>query len=178
MKKYLVIIVIALMVVVSTAYTQTCDCDSLQAQIDELTARIAALEGSATSAEAAEETATTGDFEPVVIGDYTLELIDWKIDTRKYSDEKYIEIHYRYTNNSSESKSFGWSIGRKAYQDGIGLNSTIITDSETVTDIRPGKSIEVRDGFKIRSEETEIELEFTPFMAYKAEPITRFIAIK
>ncbi len=179
MKKLLIFVVLALFATVSTVSAQTCDCEGLQAQIDALTARIEALEGNAPAADLApeQEAVEAGDFAPVVIGDFTVELVSWELGTTQYTNVNYIQINYRFTNNSTESASFGWEIGRKAFQDGIELKTHIFIDGETVTDIRPGKSIEVKDGFQIRNDQSEIELEFTPLIAYKPDIITRVIQL-
>ena len=51
-------------------------------------------------------------------------------------------------------------------------------DSEQVTDIRPGKSIEVIDSFKLRDDQSVVELEFRPFLVLKADPVTRFLNLQ
>ena len=178
MKKYCIFVVIALLAIMSSASAQTCDCEGLQAQIDALTARIEALEGNAPAVQDEPAAEISGDFEPVVIGDFTVELIGWELGTTQYTNIDYIQLNYRFTNNSSESASFGWKISRKAFQDGIELKTHLFLDGETTTDIRPGKSIEVKDGFQIRDNQTEIELEFTPLIAFKPDVITRIINIK
>ena len=179
MKKIFVFVLLAILAIVPSVYAQTCNCEDLQAQIDALTARIEALEGGAPVAEAVEEeAAASSDFEPVVIGDFTVEYISHEAKTAQYTGLKYIDIHYRFTNNSSEEASFGWKISRKAYQNDIELGSHIVMDSEQVTDIRPGKSIEVIDSFKLRDDQSVIELEFRPFLVLKADPVTRFLNLQ
>lgn len=173
----LFILLIVILAIVPAVSAQTCDCESLQAQIDALTARIEALEGGAPAEVEDEISEAAGSFEPVVIGDFTVELVDWELGVTQYTNVNYIQITYRFTNNSTESASFGWKIGRKAFQDGIELKSHLFMDGETVTDIRPGKSIEVKDGFQIRNDQSEVELEFTPLIAYKPDIITRVIQL-
>ncbi len=116
-----------------------------------------------------------GGFDPVIIGDFRLDYLGHSIQTATYTGTRYVEIRYNFTNNSSETTSFGWSISTKAFQDGIELTDYIILGSEAVTEIRPGKSITIKDGFQIRSETSAIELEFTPFLSLWADIISRTI---
>ena len=112
-------------------------------------------------------------FSPVEVGDFRLEYIGHSIETAAYTGTDYVEIRYRFTNNSTETTSFSWSISTKAFQNGIELNDYFLTGSESVTDIRPGMSIIVKDGFQIRSKQDWIELEFRPLLSLRPDTVTR-----
>ena len=175
MKKLFVFVLLATLSIISSVSAQTCDCENLQAQIDALTARIEALESGAPVTEAVEE--TSGEFEQVVVGDFTLDLIGWEL-KKSLTGDDYIEITYLFTNNSNDTASCGWKIQQTAYQDGIEAKSRIIMNSESTTDIRPGKSIEVKQGFTLRSLTEPIEIGYKPFLSSGDPVAVRFIEIK
>ena len=157
--------------------TCSCDCEALQAQIDELTARIAELESGAPAAGTAEE-APASDFEQVVVGDYTVDFVGYKFD-KSYDGKDTINITFHYTNNSSESKAYVWAIGLTAFQDGIELKDGYVADSERATEIRPGKSIDIIECFVLRSATEQIELEFDlPISFSDKNKVTRYLDIQ
>ena len=176
MKKLYIFVVLALLAISSAVSAQTCDCEGLQAQIDALTARIEALEGKAPSAASqsvsADETASEvpavvsiGDFEQVVVKDYTLDYLGYEM-AKNYEGKDYVRIKFHYTNNSNESESYMWAVSTTAFQDGIELKEAYIDDSERGTEIRPGKSIDIIEAFYLRSLTTPIELEFDVWMSW------------
>ena len=121
-------------------------------------------------------TSTSRAFEPVVIRDFSLEFLGYSLRT-SVTGIDYIEINYRFTNNSTETTSFGLSFSTDAFQNGIELPIYIALNSESMTDIRPGRSIVVKDAFQIRSDYPVIELEFRPFLEVWQNPVTRTIRL-
>lgn len=176
MKKVLLFIVLASLAVFSVASAQTCDCEGLQTQIDALTARIEALEGGTVTVPETPQAEASDDFKQVVVGDFTLDLIGWEL-KKSLTGDDYIEITYLFTNNSIETASCGWNIQQTAYQDGIEVKSRVLLDSESTTEIRSGKSIEVKQGFTLRSLTDPVEIEYKPFLSSKPPVATRFINI-
>ena len=176
MKKLFVFVLLASLAIVSSVSAQTCDCESLQAQIEALTARVEALEGgNVAAAEPASE--ASGEFEQVVVGDFTLDLVGWEL-KKSITGEDYIEITYLFTNNSNDTASCGWKITQTAYQDGIEAKNRIVMNSESVTEIRPGKSIEVKQGFTLRSLTEPIEIGYKPFLSMGDPVAVRFINLQ
>ena len=178
MKKYFVLLVFCILVTVTTVSAQTCDCENLQAQIDALTARIEMLEGNTSAAiSEGEKSDASSDFETVVIGDFTLDLVKSEL-KKSLTGDDYIEITYLFTNNSTETASCGWKIQETAFQDGIEIKSRILMDSESTTEIRPGKSIEVKSGFTLRNLTDQVEIGYKPFLSMGDAVETRFINIQ
>lgn len=126
-------------------------------------------------------TSTPMGFDPVIIGDFRLDFLGYKLRT-SITGTNYIELNYRFTNNSNKTTSFGYSISTDAYQDGVGMSFYIPGYSDTVTDIRPGMSINITDAFQLRTDTNNlnplIELEFRPFLEVWQRPITRQIRLR
>ncbi len=178
MKKLFVFVLLAVLAIASSVSAQTCDCENLQAQIDALTARIEALEGGAPVTEAAEAVAETSDFEPVTVKDYLVEFVGYEFD-KTYDGKDIIKITFHYTNNSSESKSYVWAVSLTAFQDGIELKDAYVADNERGTEIRPGKSIDIIQGFYLRDTAEQIEMEFdVPISFNDDNKSTRFLDIQ
>lgn len=90
-------------------------------------------------------------------GKYTLDYKGACIMYNEYGEDALV-LTFRFTNNSKEDASYGWSIYEKVIQNGAELESTyVVTDWETYesvsesyfTDVAPGESIEVRLPYKI-----------------------------
>ena len=189
----LFILLIAVLAIVPAVSAQTCDCENLQSQIDALTARIETLEGKApaqqapaassqpASAEAVQEApaaAVYGDFEQVAVKDFTLDYLGYEFG-KTYDGKDTIQITFHYSNNSDESKAYIWAISTTAFQDGIELKDAYVEDSERSTEIRPGKGIDIIEGFYLRSLTEPIELEFdTPISFNDDQKTTRFLIIQ
>lgn len=126
-------------------------------------------------------TATAMPFDPVIIGDFRLDFLGYNVQ-RSITGEDYIELNYRFTNNSDKTTSFGYSISTEAFQDGVGLSFYLLGYNDTVTDIRPGMSIDIVDAFKLRTDTNNlhplIELEFRPFLEVWQKPVTRQIRLR
>ena len=122
-------------------------------------------------------TGTPKPFEPVVIGNLMLEYLGNSVKT-SYDGEKYVEINYRFTNNSTETISFGAGFSISAFQDGTEMKVHGLLDDEEWTDIRPGNSIIVKDAYYLRNNSQVIELEFYPFLRTWEKPVYRTITIK
>ncbi len=120
-------------------------------------------------------TSTPMGFDPVIIGNFRLDFLGYSLLT-SITGVDYIELNYRFTNNSSETTSFIASFSTSAFQDGIGLPIYIASNSESITEIRPGTSINVKDAFQIRTG-SMVELEFRPFLQVWQDPVTRYVRL-
>lgn len=121
---------------------------------------------------------TAAVFEPVDLGDFLIEYIGNSVKTDKYTGREYVEITYRFTNNSSKTTSFILGIGRQAFQGGIEMEFNSPPESELLTDIRPGASIIVKDGYELRNDNPVVELEFRQLFDYSKTAVTRTITLK
>ena len=76
-----------------------------------------------------------------------------------------------FTNNGKEATSYLWAVSEKAFQDGIGLEvATVFSDPDSydtvtkaqLTEIVPGKTIEVKSAYVLPDSDTEtVEVEFS-----------------
>lgn len=87
-----------------------------------------------------------------------------------------------FTNNSSEAISYIWAVSEKAFQDGIGLDPATVPADEgsfepitksQLTEIQPGKTIEVRSAYILPDSEVDtIEIEFSQLSGKKKGELT------
>lgn len=103
---------------------------------------------------------------PAVLGDYTVEIESATI-TKDYAGDPAVAITYSWTNNSSETTSPLFSVSTAVFQDGVGLESALITDDSVydssmhMADVRPGTTIEVQEAFSLYNTTSPIEVEIT-----------------
>ena len=117
-------------------------------------------------------------FDPVDLGDYLIEYIGNSVKTDKFTGREYVEITYRFTNNSSKTTSFMMGVDRQAFQDGVEMSFNSPLESELLTDIRPGASITVKDGYELRNNNPVVELEFRKSFDYSKPAVMRTITLK
>ncbi len=116
----------------------------------------------------------------VVIGDYEAYMQKAEI-MPDYDGNDALIVTYTYTNNSKESASYLWTIFEKAFQNGVELETATIFTSATsydtivdgqMTEIDPGKSIEVCSAFVLNDTETPVELRFSDLLDKHTGKIT------
>ena len=110
----------------------------------------------------------------IIVNKYRLEMIGYRTGTDYFTDNKYIELSYRFTNNSDSGASFGWNVFTSAFQDGIELPTHYVYDSEKFTEIKPGVSIIVKDGFDLRNN-SPIQLEYSTLFS---DAVTRTVTFR
>lgn len=101
---------------------------------------------------------------------FKVEVLNYAIDT-SYEDKPCVVVHFKFTNNSQETISFGSEMHAKAFQNGIELDGTSVKykslydelDDATYTDIRPGYSLEMVEAFEINDTTNKIEFEFIDY---------------
>ncbi len=108
---------------------------------------------------------------PAILGNYTVEIQSATI-TQDYAGDPAIVIAYSWTNNSSETTSPFFSVSTSVFQDGVGLDSALITDDSVydnrmhTADVRPGTTIEVQEAFSLYNTTSPIEVEITEAFAW------------
>lgn len=116
----------------------------------------------------------------VVIGDYEVLMQKAEI-MPDYDGNDALVVTYTYTNNSKASASFLWTVFEKAFQNGVELETATIFVSATsydtivdsqMTEIDPGKSLEVRSAFVLNDAETPVELRFSDLLDKHTGKIT------
>lgn len=85
-----------------------------------------------------------------------------------------VAVYYQFTNNDSKAKSFVFTVGNKAFQDGIELESSLfhVNDNshDADVDIRQGVSITVCRAYKLRNNTSDVELEVSEWISFKDTP--------
>lgn len=96
--------------------------------------------------------------------------------------EKCIGIFFEFTNNSSESKAYDYTIMDKAFQNGVELqNSWFHLNDESKNsglEIKPGVSIVVCSGYVLTSDTADVEVEVNKWISFGAAPQTMTISLK
>lgn len=90
-----------------------------------------------------------------------------------YQDEPVIVIEFEFTNNSDEAANFMFSLNVQAFQSGIELDSTVIGVDEIdssllMADIKPGVTLKLKDGFKLR-DTSDVTVEVSELFSFNDE---------
>lgn len=108
------------------------------------------------------------------LGDYHAVITGMEVG-KDYEGKDALLVHYTFTNNSEETTSAGVALILKAFQNGVQLETAIVTDVEgvdnTLKEIRPGASIDVTEAFEL-TDTTTVELELTELISFSDEMIT------
>lgn len=96
-----------------------------------------------------------------------------------YDGNPALVVYLIWTNTTDETRMFAATYGVNAFQDGIGLDpailmlndETVITYTDTMTEIRPGTTIEVMVAFALRSDTPIIEVEVDEFFDLDGKPL-------
>lgn len=144
MKKYtLLFVLFMLLISVRIGFCQTCDCEVLQNEIDNLNMQIDILKGYRFQIEN-DNLISFGDYEILFKDIYTLE----------DKDDKYLSIFIQYYNNSNKSNNFENSIGYRFFENGIELD---VASKRTDRYIKPGANIHINLVYKLHSSNGVIE---------------------
>lgn len=89
-------------------------------------------------------------------------------------------ITYDFTNNSSNPASFDIALDAKAYQDGIGLETTFLSDDDTDildVEIKPGVTKEVKKAYILRDTTTDVEIEISELFSFSDDKIVTTVKL-
>lgn len=108
------------------------------------------------------------------LGNFPVEIKEAKL-AKDYEGNPAIIITYSWTNNSEETTSVMASMLEQAFQDGVQLDTAIISDAGVydsdigMKDIRPGTTIETQCAYVMTSETSIVEFEISEFMSFSDE---------
>lgn len=116
---------------------------------------------------------TLGDFKCVVKGAKV---------TKDWEGKDAVLITYEFTNNSDSPISFDGSLDDKLYQDGIELESAILSDDNEsklldTVDLKPGITKEVKKAYLLRNKDSEIEVEIQEIFSFSDDMIKTVIKL-
>lgn len=111
------------------------------------------------------------------LGDYEIEILSAKV-TKDWEGKDAVIVEYKFTNNSDEAQSFMVAISDKVFQDGIELESAVVTDKDynvdnQVKEIKPGKSLNVQAAFLLNDTTTPIEVEVSELISFSDKKVVK-----
>lgn len=118
------------------------------------------------------QTAGSGD-----LGDYHVEVKGASL-AKDYEGKSAIVITYAWTNNSDDTTSAMVSVGAKAFQDGVQLESAMIVGDDSydagtsMKEVRPGTTIDVQCAYILTSETSAVEFELTEWISLSDDMVT------
>lgn len=121
-----------------------------------------------------QDSKTTADGNTIDFGDYVVEVKGAKL-AKDYEGNPAIVVDYAFTNNSTETKSAFVALTDKAFQDGVSLETAIISDDSVYDsdlswkDIRPGTTLDCQTAFILTSETSIVEVEFEEFANFSSK---------
>lgn len=114
------------------------------------------------------------------IGDYQVEIHDFEL-SKDYSGVSAIIIGYTFTNNGDEAISGMVALSEIAYQNGVQLDTAIITEQDIgqdqMKDVKTGASIDLKSAFLLTSETAPVEFEISEFMSLSDERLGKTFQI-
>lgn len=114
------------------------------------------------------------------VGDYGCVVKPAKI-TKNWEGKDTVLLTYEFTNNSSSPASFDVALIDRVYQDGIGLETTILSDDDTDyldVQIKPGVSKEVKKAYILRDTSTDLEVEVEELISFSDDKIVTTVKLE
>lgn len=124
----------------------------------------------------ADTTETTNN----TVGDYGCVIKSAKL-TKNWEGKDTVLLTYEFTNNSSSPASFDVALIDHVYQDGIGLETTFLSDDDTDlldVEIKPGVSKDVRKAYLLRNTSTDLEVEISELISFSDEKIVTTVKLE
>ena len=114
------------------------------------------------------------------VGDYGCVIKFAKL-TKNWEGKDTVLLTYEFTNNSSSPASFDVALIDHVYQDGIGLETTFLSDDDTDlldVEIKPGVSKDVRKAYLLRNTSTDLEVEISELISFSDEKIVTTVKLE
>ena len=99
------------------------------------------------------------------IGNFYVDIKDYRITTRDFGDDWIILITFDFTNNDSRERNFTSIFSTAVYQDGIRLDGVILTHGienfdhrDASRNIRPGRTLELERAYILRNLRSPVEV--------------------
>lgn len=110
------------------------------------------------------------------LGDYHVEIKGASL-AKDYEGKTAIVITYAWTNNSEDTTSAMVSIGEKAFQDGVQLESAMIVGDDSyesgtsMKEVRPGTTIDVQCAYVLTNDTSTVEFELTEWISFSDDMV-------
>lgn len=111
------------------------------------------------------------------LGKYHVE-IKGAVRAEDYQGQPAIVVTYRWTNNSDETTSAMVALDGDAFQDGVGLETAIMMNSDVhdgnayMTEIRPGASLDVSLAYVLKNTTSVVEFELSELISFSKDTIS------
>ena len=88
------------------------------------------------------------------------------------SRNNFLYITYEYINNSNKKSSFMWSFSVDIFQDGYECDQTFFDDASknSSTDIKDGAKLEVIEVYKLRNNDSLVEISIDKYLSWSSNP--------
>lgn len=109
------------------------------------------------------------------VGDYHIEITGAYIG-KDYENNPALIVSYDWTNDSEETVSASTAVYEVAFQDGIQLDTAIVTGDDNYDsdaswkDVRPGTTITVQKAFVLTSDTSIVEFEVSEWLTWDSNP--------
>lgn len=108
------------------------------------------------------------------LGDYVCTIKKAEI-CKNWEGKDSVKITYSFTNNASEAESFDIALTDDVYQDGVGLESTLINgdDDDWGIDvkIKPGTTKDVAKVYVLRDKKTKLDVEISELSLFSDDKL-------
>lgn len=119
-----------------------------------------------------EETVPSDEFD---YQDMHVKFNRYEVTTNEYTNEPMLAVYLDYTNNSDEADAFMYNFKIEAYQNGISLDTTIMSGLDEATNatkkIQPGATLLISDAYDISDTSTPILIQVKPMMEIGKETV-------
>lgn len=127
---------------------------------------------------ASEEERSSAPADSGSLGDFDVAILS----ARKavdYEGKPALVVSYKFTNNAADNKMFLSSVSGKAFQDGVQLDTAVITGDDSISvenqmkEVKTGASIEVDVAYLLDSEASDVEVEVSELISFSDEKIVK-----
>lgn len=123
--------------------------------------------------EALVEEETPDQSNAAALGDYYVEIKSASL-AQDYKGNPAIVVTYAWTNNSDDTTSSMTAVSCSAFQDGVELETAIITDDSYdsdsfMTEVRPGTTIDIQAAFLLPNTTSIVEVEVGEWITFESD---------
>lgn len=123
--------------------------------------------------EAPVEEETPDQSNAAALGDYYVEIKSASL-AQDYKGNPAIVVTYAWTNNSDDTTSSMTAVSCSAFQDGVELETAIITDDSYdsdsfMTEVRPGTTIDIQAAFVLPNTTSIVEVEVGEWITFESD---------
>ena len=117
------------------------------------------------------------------LGDYAVDILGCRL-AKDYEGKDVVIVKYKFTNNSDKAANFMFAFDDSVFQDGIGLNESLVVDKSAKysadnqqKDIKPGASLEVECAYELNDTKTDIDVEVKELISLSDKTISKSFSI-